>query len=248
MMHMPYRILIADDQEASRKLLRQMIEKMVMDSFEIIDEARDGEELIEKALLHQPDLVLCDIEMPKIKGIEAIREIQKSMPSLDYIFTTAHESFAVEAFELYAVDYVLKPIQMSRLMLALERGKAILEKKQPQQSQRANAFSRIPIRFNRSMYYIQVDDILFIEKNDRKSVIHTLDEQYSSSETLEYFLDYLDNRFVQSHRSFIINLTHVARIQTSGKSYLVYFNGYEEAAQISKQNIQRVQQLLDTPI
>ncbi|KGX85132.1 LytR/AlgR family response regulator transcription factor [Pontibacillus litoralis] len=241
---MTYRLLIADDQGPSRKLLRQMIEKMAADSFEVVGEAEDGEEMIEKVFKYQPDLVMCDIEMPKRKGIEAVTELQKTRPSLKYIFTTAYESFAVQAFDLNAVDYILKPIEMSRLMLALERAKDVLGKKQSKGQQTGANMQRLPIRFNRSLYYVQVEDILFIEKSDRKSIIHTPTAQYSSSETLEYYLDFLDEHFVQSHRSFIINLARVNRIQASGKSYVVFFDGYETPAQISKQNIQRIQHLM----
>ena len=241
---MTYRILIADDQDASRKLLRQMIDKIASDTFTVVDEAVDGVELVEKVIQHQPDLVLCDIEMPRKRGIDAIRECVQSMPSLSYIFTTAHEKFAVEAFDLHALDYVLKPIEMSRLHLALNRAKNTLNQKHSKESTNEKTQHRIPIRFNRSLYYVQVEDILFIEKRDRKSVIHTTYQSYSSTETLEYFLDFLDESFVQSHRSFIIHLTHISHIQTSGKSYLVYFHGYDIPAQISKQNIQRIHELM----
>ncbi|KGX83550.1 LytR/AlgR family response regulator transcription factor [Pontibacillus marinus] len=241
---MTYRILIADDQEASRKLLKQMISKVAADSFSVIDEAVDGVDLVEKVIQHQPDLVMCDIEMPRKRGIDAIRECVQTMPSLAYIFTTAHDKFAVEAFDLHALDYVMKPIQISRLHLALDRAKKTLDQKQTEESENQKATHRIPIRFNRSLYYVQVEDILFIEKRDRKSVIHTAYQSYSSTETLEYFLDFLDDSFVQSHRSFIIHLTHISHIQTSGKSYLVYFHDYETPAQISKQNIQRIHELM----
>ncbi len=241
---MTYRILIADDQEASRKLLKQMINKVASDSFSIIDEAVDGVELVEKVIQQQPDLVMCDIEMPRKRGIDAIRECVQTMPSLAYIFTTAHDKFAVEAFDLNALDYVMKPIQISRLHLALDRAKKTLDQQQTNEAEKQKANNRIPIRFNRSLYYVQVEDVLFIEKRDRKSVIHTAYQSYSSTETLEYFLDFLDDSFVQSHRSFIIHLTHISHIQTSGKSYLVYFHGYDTPAQISKQNIQRVHELM----
>ncbi len=241
---MTYRILIADDQDASRKLLKQMIDKVAPDTFTIVDEAVDGVELVEKVIQTQPDLVLCDIEMPCKRGIDAIRECVQTMPSLSYIFTTAHEKFAVEAFDLHALDYVMKPIQMSRLHLALDRAKKALDQKQETEAIKRKSHNRIPIRFNRSLYYVQVEDILFIEKRDRKSVIHTAYQSYSSTETLEYFLDFLNDSFVQSHRSFIIHLSHISHIQTSGKSYLVYFHGYDIPAQISKQNIQRIHELM----
>ncbi|WP_345241251.1 LytTR family DNA-binding domain-containing protein [Pontibacillus salipaludis] len=243
---MKYRVLIADDQDASRKLLRQMVEKVAGDAFEIIDEATDGEQLVEKVILSEPDLVLCDIEMPKQKGNEAIRACKEINADLQFIFTTAYDTFAVEAFNLNAVDYVMKPIQINRLLLSLERAKKVLRQLNTENKEtKLKEYQRIPVRFNRSLYYVQVDDILFIEKSDRKAVIHTSYEQYSSPETLEYFMEYLDDKFVQSHRSFIINLERISRIQTSGKSYLVFFHGYEEPAQISKQNIQRIQHMMN---
>ncbi|KGP92165.1 regulator [Pontibacillus chungwhensis BH030062] len=243
---MKYRVLIADDQDASRKLLRQMVEKIAGDAFEIIDEATDGEQLVEKVIVSEPDLVLCDIEMPKQKGNEAIRACKEVNSDLQFIFTTAYDTFAVEAFNLNAVDYVMKPIQINRLLLSLERAKKVLHQLNTEkQEMKSKEYQRIPVRFNRSLYYVQVDDILFIEKSDRKAVIHTSYEQYSSPETLEYFMEYLDDKFVQSHRSFIINLERISRIQTSGKSYLVFFHGYEEPAQISKQNIQRIQNMMN---
>lgn len=241
---MKYRILIADDQQASRKLLKQMIEKVAADSFTVVDEAVDGLDMVEKVIQVKPDLVLCDIEMPHKRGIDAIREIKQTMPNLSYIFTTAHEKFAVEAFDLHAIDYVMKPIEMGRFHLALDRVKQVLDRKQEDPTLKEKSYHRIPIRFNRSLYYVQVEDILFIEKRDRKSVIHTPYQSYSSTETLEYFLEFLGEAFVQSHRSFIIHLTHISHIHTSGKSYLVYFHGYEIPAQISKQNIQRVHELM----
>ena len=240
-----YRVIIADDLPEARKLLKRFIE-IIQPSFIVIDEAENGEVLIEKVMFHQPDLILTDIKMPKLRGIDAIRECQKLIPTIKYIFTTAYDSFALEAFELSAVDYLVKPIQKDRLFLALEKAKKCL-----QQSNNILAKTerkRIPIKYNRSLFYIFVDDILFIEKRGRKTIIHTHQQEYPSLETLEELKEYIHSGVVQSHRSFLINLEHVSHITTVGKSYMVYFYGYDQAAQISKQNINYIQELMETYI
>ncbi len=240
-----YRVIIADDLPEARKLLKRLIE-LLQPSLIVIDEAENGEVLIEKVMIHKPDIILADIDMPKLKGLDAIRECQKLIPDIKFIFTTAHDSFALEAFELSPVDYILKPIQKDRLYLALEKAKKLL--------QQSNVIlgigekKRIPIKFNRSLFYVLVDEILFIEKSGRKTIIHTPQQEYTSPETLEELKDYLHSGIVQSHRSYLINLEHVSHITSVGKSYMVYFYGYEKPAQISKQNINQIQDLMSTYI
>lgn len=238
-----YRVIIADDLPEARKLLKRFIE-LIQPLFTVIDEAENGEALIEKVMVHKPDLILTDIDMPKLKGIDAIRECQKLMPDIKYIFTTAHDSFALDAFELSAVDYILKPIKKERLYLALEKAKKVLQQSKSVLGKEDK--KRITIKFNRSLYYIFMEDILFIEKSGRKTIIHTNKQEYPSLETLEELKEYLPSGIVQSHRSFLINLEHVSHITTVGKSYMVYFYGYDKPAQISKQNINHIQELMET--
>ncbi|WLR51434.1 LytTR family DNA-binding domain-containing protein [Bacillus tianshenii] len=235
------KVIIAEDHPAARKLLTKFI-KILQPSFEIIDEAENGHELIEKVLIHRPNLVLVDIEMPHLKGIDAIRECLKFSPNLKYIFTTAYDAFAIDAFDLKAVDYVVKPIQKERLFIALERAKQELSVHKVSGPEKKK---RIPVHSNRSLYFVPTEDILFIEKSNRKSIIHTLEEQYPTSETLEVLKEYLDDQFFQSHRSFLVNLEHISQIKASGKSYLVYFYHYETPAQISKQKIKALQEKME---
>lgn len=240
-----YRVIIADDHEEARRLLRKFI-TLIQPCFEVIAEAGDGEELVEKVMIEKPDLVLCDIEMPKLKGVDAIKQCQQLIPNLCYIFTTAHDDFAVEAFNINALDYILKPIQKDRLYQALEKAKTRLKYSEmvdtelPKQTRK-----KIPIKFNRSLFYVVIEDILFIEKEDRKAILHTTENTYPSMESLEEFKTLLPENFVLSHRSFIINLSHVSYIQTVGKSYMVYFHNYDKPAQISKQNISGIQKKIE---
>ncbi|WP_117168625.1 LytR/AlgR family response regulator transcription factor [Paraliobacillus sediminis] len=239
-----YRVVIADDHEEARRLLRKFI-ALIQPSFVIVAEASDGEELVEKVMVEKPDLVLCDIEMPKLKGVDAIKQCQQLIPNLCYIFTTAHDDFAVEAFKINALDYILKPIQKDRLFQALEKAKVCVQNQARILDTPKQMNKKIPIKFNRSLFYVIIEDILFIEKEGRKAILHTKNHTYPSIDSLEELKTLLPENFVQSHRSFIINLNHVSYIQTMGKSYMVYFYDYEKPAQISKQHITSIQKQIE---
>lgn len=237
-----HRVLIAEDKPEFRKLMRKLI-PLVHSSFEVVEEAVDGEDFIDKVFTVQPDLIFLDIDMPKKSGIEAVTEIIKVKPDLKFVFTTAYDHFALEAFGLKAMDYIVKPIKKERLYDVLETAHKILYN-QTTQNQLARS-KRIPIKSSGSQYFVPLEEIIFIEKQDRKTVIHLINEQISTNDTLEDLQSYLDDRFYQSHRSFIINLTMVYKIRPSGQSYMVSFDNYEHAAQISKNYIKGIQQKME---
>lgn len=238
-----FKVLIAEDQPEARKFMKKLI-PLVHPSFEVVEEASDGEELIDKLFTVKPDVVFVDIEMPKMKGIDAIKRCLEVKPDLKFIFTTAYDTFALEAFNLKAMDYIVKPVKKERLYGVLERVYKTLLLEEGIQNKGIYR-NKLPIRYNRSLYYVSLEDIFFIEKQGRKSLIHTNKEVYSTYETLDEIMEYLDHRFFQSHRSFIINLTKVFEVRTSGQSYLVYFDDYDIAAQISKNNIKMTYQQIE---
>jgi diguanylate cyclase (GGDEF)-like protein len=119
------KIVIADDHEPSRKFIRRFLESM--HQITIVAEAADGESLLRLVEQYRPNLVLVDISMPKLNGIKAIKECLKILPQLKVIFITGHNEYAVEAFDISAVDYIVKPIQRDRLITAIEKAKAILK-------------------------------------------------------------------------------------------------------------------------
>ncbi|GAB7386696.1 LytTR family DNA-binding domain-containing protein [Bacillaceae bacterium] len=232
--------IIAEDHEPSRKILTRFLE--YVPDFTVVAQVTNGEDLVQAVMAEQPQLVLADIKMPLLNGVEAVKECVKIFPDLKFIFITAYDEFAVEAFRISAVDYIVKPIERNRLYQALERArKAIKANERSAEAEKPHKV--LTIRFNRSIYYIPFKEILFIEKVDRRSVIHTLGKKYETYETLETLNERLDNIFYQTHRSFIVNLEHISCITASGKSYLAFFRGYQEYAQISKQKIGKVQEL-----
>jgi diguanylate cyclase (GGDEF)-like protein len=118
------KIVIADDHEPSRRIIRRFLEPL--DQITIVGEAGSGEELIRAVADNEPNLVLVDINMPKMNGIQAIKECLSLNPGLKVIFITGHNEYAVEAFDVSAVDYIVKPIEKHRLEVAIEKAKTII--------------------------------------------------------------------------------------------------------------------------
>ncbi|GAE36167.1 LytR/AlgR family response regulator transcription factor [Halalkalibacter akibai] len=232
------KILIAEDDEASRKLLKCFIE--MLPQFQVIAEAADGEELIRSVMENKPDIALVDIDMPLLNGLEAVKSCKKLFPSLEVIFTTGHDQYALEAFDVSAVDYIVKPIKRDRLYTALER----VEKRLYQSgitSENASKNKDIMIKRNNQITFLAPEEILFIEKLDRKTVIHTNDQKYETNEPLVTYENVLGPRFMTTHRSYLINLDQLTRVETAGRMYKAYFKNYHETARVSKQKLVELQ-------
>ncbi|PLR96750.1 LytR/AlgR family response regulator transcription factor [Bacillus sp. T33-2] len=230
------KVLIAEDDLSSRKLLKYFIQSLP--NYEIVAEATDGEELIQKIVTEKPDLALVDIGLPMLNGMDAIKSCIDFHPGLQVIFITGSDDYALEAFEVRALDYILKPIERNRLYSALDRA--------------AQAFNRtadkvtapkkdLMIRHQHSIIFVPFNDILFIERFDRKSVVHTWHKLFETNETLANLDNLLDSRFMASHRSYIINMDHLIIIEACGQSYRAHFNGYDKTAKVSRQKLGELQ-------
>ncbi|KGP74544.1 LytR/AlgR family response regulator transcription factor [Pontibacillus yanchengensis] len=233
-----YNVLIAEDHEEIREILSAFVD--LHTDFEVTKEIDDGAKLLETVNKHKPDLLLVDISMPCLNGVQAIRECLEVYPRLAFIFVTAYDGYAAEAFELNAIDYIVKPVQKKRVFAALEKAKMFLP--QGSGAQTANVNKKVEVRFGREIYFIDLQDILFVEKVARKLYIHTSYKIYETISTLEQFAKQLTNQFIMSHRSSIINVKNITHIQLSGNAYLAYFANYQTPAPISKQKVDKVKE------
>lgn len=160
------KVLIADDNIDSIEILEYFISQVP--GFDVIGSCRDGEELIQQVIVQSPELILVDINMLSMSGLEAVKECLKIKPDLRFIFITGYDQFAVEAFELSALDYIIKPIENQRLYVALERAKKrLLNKKKTTQ-----------LNQEQSDYLLNLTDLLtiyqltrlFLLKNQERNV------------------------------------------------------------------------------
>ncbi|MTH53718.1 response regulator [Bacillus mangrovi] len=228
----PFRIVIADDKPDSLEIMKHYLKKS--DDFSIEAVCRDGEQLIEQIQCSSPDLILADIHMPRKNGMDAIKECLKINPDVKFIFITGYDEYAVEAFNLSAVDYIVKPVKPVRLFAALHKARSLLERASSPYSVQPR---KLHVKSGSSTYYILFEDILFLEKLGRKCMIHTTKEVYETYEGIKTLYERLDQSFFLTHRSFVVNLNCVSHITPKNETYEVHFRNYQKHAYISKLKI-----------
>ena len=221
------RTLIVDDEPLARNELHYLLNEISI--FEIIDEAENIEETLEKLLYHTYDLVFLDINLMDENGIDLAHKIQKMKHPPYIIFATAHDPFAVKAFELNAVDYILKPFELERTEQAVQKVKKLIEAKHqvnssanegqiapsPDHSKgQLNDQNVLPIEEDERIYVINLEDIIAISVNNGITTITTIKRTYETSEPLNYYEKKLPKQlFIKIHRSTIINKKHIESVE-----------------------------------
>jgi two-component system LytT family response regulator len=226
---MKIRILLVDDEQPARDRLRQLLAGI--EDFEIVGEAEDGVQAIERVAELAPDLVLLDIQMPGCSGLEVAASLPRPRPAI--IFCTAYDQYAVDAFELRAADYLLKPVNRARLHAALMRVReqhARARERQLDDITRSEPLS--PARFlaRRGARYriVPRGEVVAFTFHDGLTRLHTATEQLSMQPTLAALARRLDPQaFLQVSRSAIVNLDAVreARPYPDGTGEVVLTNG-----------------------
>jgi two-component system, LytTR family, response regulator len=216
---MKTRALVVEDEPIARRQLRDLIDDV--DWIECVGEAADGVTAVALIDQLQPDLVFLDIEMPELNGLEVLGRI-KHDPAV--VFTTAYDKFAVAAFELEAIDYLLKPFGRDRLLAALERvRRAVRGDADVPVAQRASeaaeqlsgngALARIFVRDRGRIVPIAIGDIERLEADDDYVAVHSRGRRFLVYLGMNEFEARLDSeRFLRVHRSHIVNLDHVAAL------------------------------------
>ncbi|WP_423736263.1 LytR/AlgR family response regulator transcription factor [Chitinophaga caseinilytica] len=214
--------ILIDDEPLARELVREYLRDFPQ--VEIVAECNDGFEGLKAIQQHQPDLLFLDIQMPKINGFEMLELVDK-LPQV--IFTTAFEEYALRAFEVSAVDYLLKPFSKDRFAKALqkmlERSSGInpdlldnAAREMPMQQ------NRVVVKINGKIKIIPVQDIHYLEGADDYVKIITAEGAFLKNKTMTFFEKMLDpQQFIRVHRSYILNVTQITRIDPYEKeSYL----------------------------
>ena len=207
------RALIADDEPLAREALRDALGTNV----EIVAECANGTEAAEAMRRLKPDVAFLDIEMPGLDGLAAVRDLENA-PAI--VFVTAYDEYAVEAFALEAVDYILKPIDEQRVAEALRRVKA-------RKPERRTHDERFIVGSNGKLTVIGADDIRFLEAAGNYVRLHTGAVSPLLRGTLAAIEQRLDpKRFVRVHRSFIVNIALIAEMRTTRSGdYVVVLRG-----------------------
>jgi two-component system response regulator AlgR len=202
----PARILIVDDEAPARKRLSNLLDDC-REHFPltIVDEAVNGLEGVEAVNKGNVDIVLCDIRMPLMDGIEFARHLSQLETPPKLIFTTAFDQYAVQAFELNAVDYLLKPIRQERLLAALQKARPVLP---PAAAAIAEATQHkrrhLSIHERGRVVLVPVEDILFFKAELKYLTVKTAQKEYLLEESLTKIEEEFDGMFTRIHRNAIV--------------------------------------------
>ncbi|HUQ09896.1 MAG TPA: LytTR family DNA-binding domain-containing protein [Steroidobacteraceae bacterium] len=215
-------VLIVDDEPLAREGMRLLLaEEPGVSS---VAEARDGADAVAKIRAQRPDLVLLDVQMPEMDGFGVLRELgDEGMPPV--IFITAHDEYAIQAFEVNAVDYLLKPVTRERFERALARVRERISA-QGQDNQHVRALlqqlsaqpkylARVALRSAGKISFVNVDDIQYVQAAENYVQLHLTSARHLLHvpiATLEASLD--PEMFLRIHRSMIVNVKHVQELET----------------------------------
>jgi len=217
---MELKVLIGDDDSGIRLVLKKAIEKV--EGFNLVGEAADGEAALFLFQSLKPDIVFLDVEMPKLTGIQCATKIMDMDPKTKIIFATAHEEYMPEAFQVYAFDYLVKPFKIERIFQSLERIKALNTHVEDVSVNKiikqVKVLDKLLIKNKEGISFVDMKDIIIIQREDRNTVIYTKDNSYITSEGLSELEERLDKAmFLRSHKSYIINLEMITNIYPYGR-------------------------------
>lgn len=217
------RALIVDDESLARDRIRLLLERN--SSVTAVSEARNGVEALEAISKERPDVIFLDVQMPGLSGFEMLEKLgPKAMPAV--VFVTAHDQYAVQAFEFHAVDYLLKPVEGERLKLALERAASRVQTHKADDLPSKNAAmladlragarepERIPIKNNGRISFVSITDIDWVGSADNYAELHVGNHSHLIRETLSSLAERLPvETFCRVSRTAIINLSRLRELQ-----------------------------------
>jgi two-component system, LytTR family, response regulator len=250
---MGLRTLIVDDEPIARRVLREELE--LIDGIEIVGEADDGERALFQIAEHKPDLVLLDLQMPTMGGLDVVRGLKQGSQMPAIVVVTAYDKFAIQAFEAGAIDYLLKPVGQERLAEAVERAKRVKGREavekiaqlqeigDPSSPQRAK---KIVGRVGEEYFLLSADEIHAFQADGELVWIITAKRRYLASQTLKMLEERLANSsFRRIHRNALVNIDHVRKMSAlSSQRWLITLNNNQEFI-ASKRQARAVRELLN---
>ncbi|MDO4849401.1 MAG: response regulator [Coriobacteriia bacterium] len=221
------RAMIVDDEAPARSELRYLLEET--GRVESITEAASAREAVEKLMEAKAEVMFLDISMPKTSGMQLAEALHKLKNPPAIVFVTAYSEYALEAFEVDAVDYLMKPVEAERLNQALDKVEARGTKAEPAVPQSHSSVERIPVVKSGRKVLVPIDQIRYIEAKDDYSCIYTDNDRFLSTISLAKLEEKLaPHGFFRVHRGYIVNLEFVEDVEVISSGILqLGINGIE---------------------
>jgi DNA-binding LytR/AlgR family response regulator len=250
---MPLKTLIVDDEPIARRVLREELESIA--DVEIVGEAEDGAAALNKIATQQPDLVLLDLQMPAMGGLDVVRRLKHGTHMPVIVIVTAYDQHALQAFEAGAIDYLLKPVGRERLSEAIERARRltgreaierIAELQEIAHPPGASRTRRIVGKVREEYFLLSADEIYAFQADGDLVWILTAKRKYLATQTLKVLEQRLTNTsFRRIHRNALVNVDHVRKMSAlSSQRWLITLSNDQEFI-ASKRLARSVRQLLN---
>ena len=230
-------ILIADDEAPARNRMRDLLADI--ENVALVAEAKNGKEAIDLALQTKPDLLLLDIRMPVMDGIETAQHAQKLEPKPQIIFTTAFDAYAIKAFDLNAIDYLLKPIRLERLQAAINKAHALQPKQiaalKPLQKMR----SHLSIHERGRVLLVPLETVIYLRAELKYITVRTIEREYLLEESLTNLETEFGERFLRLHRNCLVAPSFIAGFEKrinedNEQQWVAMLKGVPESVAISR--------------
>jgi len=208
------KVLIVDDEKPARDRLRQLIADF--GNYEVVAEAANGEQALSMAATHDPDVVLLDIRMPGVDGIETAHHLNAMETPPAVVFTTAYDEYAIDAFEARAIGYVLKPVRRERLEKALEHAARItgqMLKQLTSESSLQRRRQHVCTRIQGELRLIPIESVSYFSADQKYVTVHHGDGQDLIDDSLKSLEDEFTDEFVRIHRGALVAVDQIDRLQ-----------------------------------
>lgn len=244
------KVLVCDDERLARERLARLIVKL--DDHEVVGEAENGIDTIDKVAQLSPDIVLLDIRMPGMDGIEAARHLSKLECPPAVIFCTAYDDYALDAFQVKAVDYLLKPVRREDLCRALNQASRLnkvqvqaLEAEFSSHDEKPRARTHISAKTHRGIELIPVADIRYFMADQKYVTVRHGSGEILIDETLKELENEFSNRFVRIHRNSLISLDYLEGMELiSPGHYKVKIRDVEDGLVVSRRHVSGLRKIM----
>ena len=238
-------VLIVDDEQLARQRLRKLLSSTA--DYQIIGEAETGEDALRKTQAAHPDVVLMDIRMPGMDGIEAASYINRMEKPPAIIFTTAYGEHALKAFETHAIDYLLKPIKQSRLEAALDAAKRMnkAQLSKLREDEIDGARDKICVKSRGSLELIPVEDIIYFKADQKYVTLRTVDQEYLIEESLKTLEQEFAFQFIRIHRNALVAHKMLHGLSKNNEDHAcINFREIDDLLEISRRHLPLIRKKL----
>jgi two-component system, LytTR family, response regulator len=241
-------VVVVDDEAPARGLVGEYL--AAHPDMKLVAECANGFEAVKAANLHKPDLIILDVQMPKLDGFEVLELLGAETRGV--IFTTAYDSYALRAFNVHAVDYLLKPFSAERFGEALALARGRLGKGEPVPARQlletrrdGAALDRLLIRDRSNVHVIPIDQVDYLESQDDYVSIRAAGRSYLKEQPISELEQQLPKTFVRIHRRYLLNLARLSKIELSEKESRIAILHDKTELPISRSGYAKLRSVLD---